>query len=106
MTWTPGTNDRITPDGVPDSGEPPWVLDEVVLTGVTVHLERMNDREYALMIHGPDGQRCYVDLIARRLPPGSRPRVRCLARLVDLDGFDGVRIDPQVWADEPHGGAA
>lgn len=50
--YKPGPHDRITCDGTPDA--PAYVLDEVVLTGVDVHLERMSDEMYSLIISKGD----------------------------------------------------
>lgn len=51
--YVPGPHDRITLDASPDL--PPDSLDEIVLSGVDVHLERMDNDSYWIGISAGQG---------------------------------------------------
>lgn len=82
-TWTPGPLDRITAD--PTTG-----IDEIVLTGVDIHLEAMSGKGFTLMISGPGGLWIQADLWTTRGP--------LKAGLFDTDNVpDALPIDPEAW---------
>lgn len=86
--YRPGPLDRITrDDALPPSGPPPkGTLDEVVLTNVTVHLERMDDGWYWLgLTKGPRAESLRMAL-GIGLRPGRKRAVH--AWVSDEDGTD------------------
>ena len=87
-----GKHDRITRDGPPDEhmvgGHTPS-LDEIVLTDVTVHIERMATGSYWIGIRGKDG----LWVAANITTPG---RGRCDLWLQEMEHADGVRVDDGV----------
>lgn len=88
--WTPGPHDRITGD---EDG-----IDEIVLSNVAVHLERMDDRRYSLIIygdlndHGESGLRVQASV---SVAPGRRKLVD--AYLSDLEAPETLPVDDEAW---------
>lgn len=91
MTWKPGPQDRITAH----DGD----IDEIVLSGVTVHLERMDDQRYYLGIYAPGGS--VDELLVQSsiaVAPGRRKKVT--AYLYHLDAPDELPVDADAWAEQ------
>lgn len=87
MTYSPGPLDRITSD---DSDDNPEVLDEVVLTGVNVHLERLDVDAYYLNIYGSDDPDDLI--VSLNIRAGKKPR-RCE---VTLSWGQKLELIPEV----------
>lgn len=88
--WTPGPLDRITAA----EGD----IDEIVLTGVTAHLERMDTGRYYLGIYGPGGTDDLLVQVSVAVAPGRRKRAT--AYLYHLDAPESLPVDEGAWIRE------
>lgn len=87
--WSPADGDRITADR---DG-----IDEIVLTGVTVHLERMDDRRYSLLIYGDPGPGDGGLRVQGSLDVAVGRRKQVTAYLTDLEAPDTLPVDDEAW---------
>ena len=75
--------DRVTADDVTG-------IDEIVLTGVDVHIEALSDKSFTLHFRRPNGDWLQADLWASRKP--------LTLKLLDWDGdWTSVEMDAEVW---------
>lgn len=89
--WTPGPNDRITADA---DG-----IDEIVLSNVSVHLERMSDQAYYLGFYSSFTGGSDSLLIQSRVAVAAGRRKKATAWVYTLDAPDALEVDDSVWAD-------
>jgi hypothetical protein len=75
-------SDRVTADDVTG-------IDEIVLTGVDVHLEMLSDKSLYMSFRRADGLWIQVDLRAARKPLS--------LWLTSAENVDTVEIDDEVW---------
>lgn len=76
------TADRVTADDVTG-------IDEIVLTGVDVHIEAMSDKSFTLIFTRPDGFYLQADLWTRRKP--------LTLRLLETEATGDLPIDPETY---------
>jgi hypothetical protein len=83
--------DRITAQG----GD----IDEIVLTNVMVHLERMTDQRYYLGVYGVgEGETGLLVQSSVAVAPGRRKLAT--AYLYHLDAPDSLPVDEDAWLNE------
>lgn len=76
-------SDRVTADDVTG-------IDEIVLTGVNVHIEAMSDKLFVMTFWRPDGFLLQADLWSKRAP--------VMLKLLSADEVnDSVEIENGVW---------
>lgn len=77
-------SDRVTSDDVTG-------IDEIVLTGVDVHIEAMSDKGFTLIFSRHDGSGFWVqaDIWAARKP--------LTMRLFEVQNADGLDIEDGSW---------
>jgi hypothetical protein len=76
------TTDRVTADDMTG-------IDEIVLTGVDVHIEALSDKSFYLSFHRADGLWVQVELRATRKP--------LTMWLSAAENVESVEIDDEVW---------
>lgn len=86
--WTPGPNDRITAfDGD---------IDEIVLSGVAIHLERMDVQRYYLGIYSSFTDTDSLMIQASiAVAPGRRKKAT--AYLYGLEAPEALPVDPEAF---------
>ena len=76
-------SDRVTADDVTG-------IDEIVLTGVDVHIEALSDKGFVLTFRRPNGDWLQADMWTTR--------ARMNLKLLSVDGeWEGVDMDDEVW---------
>lgn len=76
------STDRVTADDVTG-------IDEIVLSGVDVHIEAMSDKSFTLIFTRPDGFYLQADLWAKRKP--------ITLRLFETEATGALPIDPETY---------
>lgn len=75
-------SDRVTADEVTG-------IDEIVITGVDVHVEALSDKSFYMSFHRADGLWMQVEIRAARKP--------LTMWLSGAENLGGVEVDDEVW---------
>lgn len=87
--WIPGPSDRITADA---DG-----IDEIVLSNVSVHVERMTDRDYYVGFYDSFSGPSDALLIQSRIGVAKGRKKQAFAFIYTLDAPDALPVDEAIW---------